>query len=252
MFFFIFLSYTENTRQQRHREALYTEVHNCGVLAYCESTVCRRGCCMVSERTFKSFLLLWDQGEIKVTGQPTHQAKTILWFSSAATRTGGFSNMWDWALICSTGTPQGTVLSPFLFTLHSFRATSRHAIIRNTLMKVLQWLDVLVMRRKRRKTEQRMILVWNVLNVDKIGEMVINFICREEDSYIKPYKVLFYFNWALKASSLVHPITHFILSSIYLILSYLKFMHTYNTGVNSTFWPSVLWHAAWRRLYTSN
>lgn len=45
------------------------------------------------------------------------------------------------------------------------------------------------MRRKRRKTEQRMIL-----NVDKIGEMVINFICREEDSYIKPYKVLFYFN----------------------------------------------------------
>lgn len=48
--------------------------------------------------------------------------------------------------------------------------------------------------RKRRKTEQRMMLVWNVLNVDKIGEMVINFICREEDSYIKPYKVLFYFN----------------------------------------------------------
>lgn len=86
------------------------------------------------------------------------------------------------------------MLSPFLFTLHSFRTTSHHAIIRNTLMKVLQWLDVLVMRRKRRKTEQRMILVWNVLNVDKIGEMVINFICREEDSYIKPYKVLFYFN----------------------------------------------------------
>lgn len=87
-----------------------------------------------------------------------------------------------------------SVLSPFLFTLHNFRTTSRHATIRNTLMKVLQWLDVLVMHRKRRKTEQRMILVWNVLNVDKIGEMVIKFICREEDSYIKPYKVLFYFN----------------------------------------------------------
>lgn len=86
------------------------------------------------------------------------------------------------------------MLSPFLFTLHSFRTTSRHATIRNTLMKVLQWLDVLVTRRKRRNKEQRMILVWNALNVDKIGEIVINFICREEDSYIKPYKVLFYFN----------------------------------------------------------